>query len=94
VEHRWLTDPAGGRAYLFADAARHDLDRPASAGTAIPGSAAAALARTEWRPGWEFGYGAGLRARVAAGLVGVELGLRPGASLGAATLHLRYGSRW
>ncbi len=94
LEHRWITDPFGGRAYLFADGAYHDLDRPLAAGTAAPGSTAAALARTELSRGWDFGYGVGLRARVAAGLVGVELGLRPGASLGAATLHLRYGSRW
>jgi hypothetical protein len=94
LEHRWLTDPSGGRAYLFADAAWHDLDRPLVAGLSAPGSASAALARTELSGGWDFGYGAGLRTRVAAGIVGVEFGLRPGASLGAATLHLRYGSRW
>ncbi|HSQ58954.1 MAG TPA: BamA/TamA family outer membrane protein [Acidobacteriota bacterium] len=94
LEHRWITDPFGGRAYLFTDAAHHALDRELAAGTAAPGSTEAALARTELSRGWDFGYGAGLRARVAAGLVGVELGLRPGASLGAATLHLRYGSRW
>jgi outer membrane protein assembly factor BamA len=94
LEHRWITDPFGGRAYLFADAAHHALDGDLAAGTAAPGSTAAALARTELSRGWDFGYGAGLRVRVAAGLVGVELGLRPGASLGAATLHLRYGSRW
>jgi outer membrane protein assembly factor BamA len=96
LEHRWLTDRAGsgGRAYLFADAAWHELGRPLGAGVAAPGSASQALARTELSDGWDFGYGAGLRARVAAGMVGVELGLRPGASLGAATLHLRYGSRW
>jgi outer membrane protein assembly factor BamA len=94
LEHRWITDPFGGRAYLFADAAHHSLDRPLAAGTGAPGSTAAALARTELSGGWDFGYGAGLRARVASGIVGVELGLSPGASLGAATLHLRYGSRW
>ncbi|HEY6573159.1 MAG TPA: BamA/TamA family outer membrane protein, partial [Candidatus Eisenbacteria bacterium] len=94
LEHRWLTDPSGGRVYLFADAARHDLERPLAAGISAPGSAAAALARTELSDGWDFGYGAGLRTRAAAGTVGVELGLRPGASLGAATIHLRYGSRW
>ncbi|HEU4724480.1 MAG TPA: hypothetical protein VFU59_04185 [Candidatus Eisenbacteria bacterium] len=94
LEHRWITDPAGGRAYLFADAAWHELARPLAAGTSAPGSAAAALARTELSGGWDFGYGAGLRTRAAAGTVGVELGLRPGASLGAATIHLRYGSRW
>jgi outer membrane protein assembly factor BamA len=94
VEHRWINDPFGGRAYFFADGAHHRLDQPLAAGTAAPGSTALALARTELSGGWDFGYGAGLRARVAAGLVGVELGLRPGASLGAATLHLRYGSRW
>ena len=96
IENRWLTDAvgAGGRVFLFADAAWHELDRPLAAGTAAPGSAAAALARTELSDGWDFGYGAGLRARVASGIVGVELGLRPGASLGDATLHLRYGSRW
>ncbi len=94
IEHRWLTDPAGGRAYLFADAAWHELARPLAAGNAAPGSAAGALARTELSDGWDFGYGAGLRTRAAAGTVGVEFGLRPGASLGAATLHLRYGSRW
>ena len=94
LEHRWLTDPNGGRAYLFADAAWHELARPLAAGVSAPGSAAAALARTELSDGWDFGYGAGLRTRAASGTVGVELGLRPGASLGAATIHLRYGSRW
>jgi len=94
LEHRWITGPGGGRAFLFADAAWHELDRPLAAGSSAPGSAAAALARTELSNGWDFGYGAGLRARAAAGIVGVEIGLRPGASLGAATLHLRYGSRW
>lgn len=94
LEQRWLTDPSGGRAYLFADAAWHELERPLAAGVSAPGSAAAELARTELSRGWDFGYGAGLRTRAAAGTVGVELGLRPGASLGAATIHLRYGSRW
>ena len=94
LEHRWITGPGGARAFLFADAAWHELDRPLAAGSSAPGSAAAALARTELSNGWDFGYGAGLRARAAAGIVGVEIGLRPGASLGAATLHLRYGSRW
>ena len=94
LEHRWLTDSNGGRAYLFADAAWHELARPLAAGVSAPGSAAAALARTELSDGWDFGYGAGLRTRAASGTVGVELGLRPGASLGAATIHLRYGSRW
>ena len=94
LEHRWLTDPSGGRAYLFADAAWHELERPLAAGVSAPGSATAALARTELSSGWDFGYGAGLRTRAAAGTVGVELGLRPGAPLGAATIHLRYGSRW
>jgi hypothetical protein len=94
IEHRWIADPSGGRSYLFADAALHELDRPLAAGASVPGSAASALARTELSNGWDFGYGAGLRTRVAAGMVGVEIGLRPGASLGAATLHLRYGSRW
>ncbi|HET9950244.1 MAG TPA: hypothetical protein VFS09_00470 [Candidatus Eisenbacteria bacterium] len=94
LEHRWITGPGGGRAFLFADAAWHELDRPLAAGSSAPGSASAALARTELSSGWDFGYGAGLRARAVSGIVGVEIGLRPGASLGAATLHLRYGSRW
>jgi hypothetical protein len=44
--------------------------------------------------GWELGYGAGLQTRMASGLMGVELGLRPGAALREATIHIRYASRW
>jgi hypothetical protein len=40
------------------------------------------------------GYGAGLRSRMAAGLVGLELGIAPGVPLRRATLHVRYASVW
>jgi outer membrane protein assembly factor BamA len=100
LEHRWITDARGGRVYVFADAARHDLEAPLAAGTAaLPpsvasGGSAASLARTVLSPGWEFGYGAGLRTRVASGLVGLDLGLAPGEPLRRATIHLRYASSW
>ena len=80
LEHRWITDERGGRLYLFADAARHDFSGRLAAGTAAlspsleSGGAAPSLARTVLSPGWEFGYGAGLRTRMASGLVGLELG--------------------
>jgi len=100
VEHRWITDDRGGRLYLFADAARHDLAGALAAGTAaLPptldsGGAAASLARTVLSPGWEFGYGAGLRTKMASGLVGLELGFSPGEPLRRATIHVRYASTW
>ncbi len=94
LEHRWLTDPRGGRAYLFFDAARHALDVPVAAGTDAGAGGSAALARTQLSDGWEMGYGVGLQAPVASGLAGVELGIRPGAALREATVHLRYASRW
>jgi hypothetical protein len=100
IEHRWITDDRGGRLYLFADAARHDLAAPLAAGTAaLPpslasGGAAVSLARTVLSPGWEFGYGAGLRTRMASGLVGLELGFAPGEPLRRATIHVRYASTW
>ncbi|HEX7079015.1 MAG TPA: BamA/TamA family outer membrane protein [Candidatus Eisenbacteria bacterium] len=98
LEHRWITDDRGGRLYLFGDAARHDLDATLQAGTAsiLPTSAgaAASLARTVLSRGWEFGYGAGLRTRMAAGLVGLELGFAPGEPFRRATLHVRYASTW
>jgi hypothetical protein len=93
VEHRWITDPRGGRAFLFADMGGHALDAPVSAGTSPLGSSAS-LARTELSDGWDFGYGAGLQARMASGLMGLTLGLRPGAALREGTLHLRYASTW
>ena len=93
LEHRWITDARGGRAYFFFDAGGHSLDRPIGAG-ASPLGAPASLARTELSDGWDFGYGAGLQARMASGLMGLELGLRPGAALREGTLHLRYSSTW
>lgn len=100
LEHRWITDARGGRLYLFTDAARHDLDARLAAGSvALPpslttGGAAVSLARTVLSPGWEFGYGAGLRTRMASGLVGLELGMAPGEPLRRATIHVRYASTW
>jgi outer membrane protein assembly factor BamA len=95
LEHRWLTGPRGGRVFLFVDGARHELGSPVEAGTAsgLPDSGAS-LARTELSPGWEFGYGAGLRNPIRAGTVGIELGLRPGAPLREGTVHLRYTTDW
>ena len=99
IEHRWIGDERGGRVYLFADAARHEFSRTLSAGTAslagMPiGGAAESIARTVLRSGWDFGYGAGLKSRVASGLVGLELGFAPGEPLRRATIHLRYASNW
>jgi len=100
VEHRWIGGADGGRAYLFADGARHDFGRTLAAGTASlsgsvsGGGAAESIARTVLRSGWDFGYGAGLRSRVASGLVGLELGFAPGEPLRRATIHLRYASNW
>jgi hypothetical protein len=99
IEQRWITDDRGGRLYLFADAAGHDLTQPLAAGSvALPLSSGAAastsLARTVLSPGWEFGYGAGLRSRMASGLVGLELGIAPGEPLRRATIHVRYASTW
>ena len=93
LEHRWVTDARGGRAFLFFDAGGHALDAPVSAGVVAPG-ASTSLARTELSDGWDFGYGAGLQARMASGLMGLTLGLRPGAALREGTLHLRYASTW
>jgi len=100
LEHRWITDERGGRLYLFADAARHDLTGTLAAGGAVlpttgDGTAAASsLARTVLSPGWEFGYGAGLRTRMASGLVDLNLGFAPGEPLRRATIHIRYASTW
>jgi outer membrane protein assembly factor BamA len=100
LEQRWITDDRGGRLYLFADAARHDLAGALAAGSvALPpslesGGAAPSLARTVLSPGWEFGYGAGLRTRMASGLVGLELGFAPGEPLRRATIHVKYASTW
>jgi hypothetical protein len=94
VEQRWITDPRGGRAYFFLDVARHTLDAPVTAGAAAGLGAAASLARTELSPGWEVGYGAGLKTRMASGVAGLELGLAPGAALRQATIHVRYTSSW
>jgi len=98
IEHRWITDERGGRLYLFADAARHDFAAKLGAGT-VPlspssGGAGASLARTVLSPGWEFGYGAGLKTRMASGLVGLELGFAPGEPLRRSTIHVRYASTW
>ena len=93
LEHRWITDARGGRAFLFADAGGHELDQPVSAGVSALG-ASTSLARTELSDGWDFGYGAGLQARMASGLMGLTLGLRPGAALREGTLHLKYASTW
>lgn len=95
LEHRWVTGPRGGRVFLFADAARHDLGVPVEAGSArgLPGLGTS-LARTELSPGWEFGYGAGLRSPIRAGTVGIQLGLEPGAPLRESKLHLRYTTDW
>ncbi|MGE5179123.1 MAG: BamA/TamA family outer membrane protein [Bacteroidota bacterium] len=98
LEQRWITDDRGGRVYLFADAARHDLLGALEAGTAaiaapVAGTASS-LARTVLSPGWEFGYGAGLRTRMASGLVGLELGFAPGEPLRRGTIHVRYASTW
>ena len=92
VEHRWLADETGGRTYLFFDAARHTLDGTLQAGAADP--AVGPLARTVLSNGWDFGYGAGLRTRAAAGTVGIELGMRPGAAVREAQLHIHYASTW
>ena len=94
IEQRWITDPRGGRAYFFLDVARHVLDAPVTAGVAGGTGAAASLARTELSPGWDLGYGAGLRTRMASGFAGLELGLAPGAALREATIHVRYASSW
>jgi hypothetical protein len=45
-------------------------------------------------PGWEFGYGAGLRSPFAAGTVGIELGFAPGASVREGMLHLHFATNW
>ena len=94
LEHRWLSRTAGARSYLFLDAARHDLDGPVQAGSAVGTTAAASLARTQLSPGWEFGYGAGLRSPFAAGTVGIELGFAPGASVREGMLHLHFATNW
>jgi hemolysin activation/secretion protein len=96
IEHRWITDDSGGRLYLFTDAARHDLPGARSHGgiSLGPSSGGGSLARTVLSPGWEFGYGAGLRTKMASGLVGLELGFAPGEPLRRATIHVRYASTW
>ena len=102
LEHRWITDPRGGRAYFFVDGGAHALDAPLQAGApasallaaGAPSASSGTLSRTELSDGWELGYGAGLQTRMASGLMGVELGLRPGAALREATIHIRYASRW
>ncbi len=96
IEHRWITDENGGRLYLFTDAARHELGATLHNGviSLAPSSGGASLARTVLSPGWEFGYGAGLRTKMASGLVGLELGFAPGEPLRRATIHVRYASTW
>ena len=96
IEHRWITDDNGGRLYLFTDAARHELGATLHNGviSLAPSSGAGSLARTVLSPGWEFGYGAGLRTKMASGLVGLELGFAPGEPFRRATIHVRYASTW
>ncbi len=95
LEHRWITSTRGGRVFLFVDGARHDLGVLLEAGSAIGiPSAGASLARTVLSPGWEFGYGAGLRSPIRAGTVGIALGMKPGAPLRESKLHLRYTTDW
>ena len=94
AEPRWITDPAGGRLFLFLDVARHELGAPVAAGVPVDPAVTTSLARTTLSDGWEMGYGAGLRSRMASGLVGLELGLRPGAAVREATIHIRYASTW
>lgn len=100
LEHRWLTGGVS-RTYLFLDAGYHELDGPLAAGGApiaigdgLTPSLPSSLARTQLSRGWDFGYGAGLRTRLASGSVGVELGFAPGASVREAKIHLHYSSRW
>jgi outer membrane protein assembly factor BamA len=100
LEHRWLA-AGDSRTYLFLDAGYHGLGGPVAAGgspLSLGDGALAArpasLARTELSGGWEFGYGAGLRTRLASGSVGIELGLAPGTPVREAKLHLHYSSRW
>ncbi|MBI4364287.1 MAG: hypothetical protein HY568_02560 [Candidatus Latescibacteria bacterium] len=92
-EHRWLTDARGGRAFLFLDAVRHDLDAEVEAGT-LRRAPELSLARTELSPGWEFGYGAGIRSPIPSGAVGIELGMKPGAPLREGKLHLHFATNW
>jgi outer membrane protein assembly factor BamA len=94
LEQRWITSATGGRAYVFFDAARHELDAPVEAGVVTSPGSTSSLARTVLSDGWEMGYGAGLLTRMASGLVGLELGLRPAAALREATIHVRYTSTW
>lgn len=94
LEQRWLTDPRGGRAFLFFDAGYHSLDAPLGTGLATGVGAPASLARTELSPGWEMGYGAGIQTHMASGLAALTLGFRPGATPREATIHLRYTSSW
>jgi hypothetical protein len=95
LEHRWVTGPRGARVFLFVDGARHDLGVPVEAGSArATPDLGASLARTELSPGWEFGYGAGLRSPIRAGTVGIELGIKPGAPLRESKIHLRYSTDW
>jgi outer membrane protein insertion porin family len=100
IEHRWL-GAGESRAYLFLDAGYHGLGAPIETGSiALPigGDPASAppssLARTRLSGGWEFGYGAGLATRLAAGSVGIELGFAPETPVREAKLHLRYASHW
>ena len=94
MEQRWITDPRGGRAYLFLDGAGHSLDAPLSSGVVVAGGGSTSLARTELSDGWELGYGAGIKTPVASGVAGLEFGLAPGAALREATIHVRYASTW
>ena len=103
LEHRWI-GAGESRTYLFLDAGYHALGSPVVAGstpiaasllTAGPAAAASgSLARTRLSNGWEFGYGAGLRTRLASGAMGIELGYAPGASIREGKLHIHYASNW
>ena len=66
----------------------------AGSGAGFGGATPSSLARTQLSNGWEFGYGAGLRTRLASGAVGIELGFAPGASIGETKLHIHYASTW
>jgi outer membrane protein assembly factor BamA len=110
LEHRWIgagesrtylfLDAAyhGLGAPLVAGAAPVPLPLVSGLGAGsaagADGASPSSLARTQLSNGWEFGYGAGLRTRLASGAVGIELGFAPGASIREAKLHIHYASTW